>query len=328
MLFVLMHQAFEQYAKNLSLQQKNEWAKIQGRFESFSFLEATEQTLRVVAAAFDNRALSTEQRRQIETETQTIVQTLMSQDALPFGLQFSAEKLFSQCYPLHPLSLLILPVLCQKIAQNERTLFSYLGSGEAHGFKYSLQKLKHFGDWIYPHELFDYFIQNSPVATSDHLTYRRWLEVITALERLGDAPENQVQLLKSIGLFNIIGAQGGLKASSELVQLCLPKPENADAVLEHLEKKSVLKYQKFSLEYRVWQGSDFDLETVLIETQQQARFVSLADILNQRKSLSPVVARKYSIQYATLRYFQPIFSDSFSEKKTCPRKTWRRLFFI
>ena len=328
MLFVLMHQAFEQYAKNLSLQQKNEWAKIQGRFESFSFLEATEQTLRVVAAAFDNSGLSVEQREQIEINTQAIAEILKTQNALSNGLTLdTAQAIFKQCYPLHPLSLLILPVLCQKIAQNERTLFSYLGSGEAHGFKYSLQKLKHFGDWIYPHELFDYFIQNSPVATSDHLTYRRWLEVITALERLGDAPENQVQLLKSIGLFNIIGAQGGLKASSELVQLCLPQQENTDAVLEHLEKKSVLKYQKFSLEYRVWQGSDFDLETALIETQQQARFVSLADILNQRKSLSPVVARKYSIQYATLRYFQPIFSDSFSEKKHLSAQNMAQIIF-
>jgi hypothetical protein len=62
MLFVLMHQAFERYAKGLTVQQKNEWTKVQGRFESFSFLESVEQTLRVVAAAFDNRALSSEQR--------------------------------------------------------------------------------------------------------------------------------------------------------------------------------------------------------------------------------------------------------------------------
>jgi hypothetical protein len=36
----------------------------------------------------------------------------------------------------------------------------------------------------------------------------------------------------------------------------------------------------------------------------------LAEILNKRKTLLPVVARKYSIDKATLRYFQPIYADS------------------
>lgn len=328
MLLVLIQQTFEQYAKSLSLEQKNDWSKIQGRFESIAFLESAEQILRVVAAAFDNRALSVGQREQIEIETQAITNILARQNALPHGLNIeTAQAIFKQCYPLHPLSLLILPRLCQKIAQNERTLFCYLGSSEEHGFKDSLQKLKQFGGWIYPHEVFDYFIQNSPVASSDYLTYRRWLEVITALERLGDAPPSQTQLIKSIGLFNIIGAQGGFKASSELVSLCLPKSENTEAVLAQLAKKSVLKYQKFSLEYRVWQGSDFDLETAIIETGQQACVDSLAHILNQRKSLSPVVARKYSIQYATLRYFQPIFTDSLSDKKNLSAHNLPQIIF-
>lgn len=316
MLFVLMHQAFERYAKGLTVQQKNEWTKVQGRFESFSFLESVEQTLRVVAAAFDNSTLSSEQRKQLETETARMAKTLAEQKALPSALdEQNASKLFCQCYPLHPLSLLILPVLCQKIAQNERTLFSYLGSSEAHGFKYSLQRLQNVGDWIYPHELFDYFIQNSPVATSDHLTYRRWLEVITALERLCDGSEQQTQLLKSIGLFNILGTQGGLKASPELVALCFPENQSIDQTLDQLTKKYVLQYRKFSHEYRVWEGSDFDLETELINTQQQSGLLFLAETLNKRKSLTPVVARKYSIQYATLRYFEPMFTDSLSHKK-------------
>ncbi len=315
LLVVLMHQAFEQYAKGLDKQQKNEWQKIQGRFESISFLESAEQTLRVVAAAF-NHSLSIDEQDIVKSQTDAITQTLASQNALPSGLNVeSASQIFKDCYPLHPLSLLILPVLCQKIAQNERTLFSYLGSSEAHGFQQSLQKLNRVGEWIFPHELFDYFIQNSPVATGDHLTYRRWLEVITALERLGDAPTQQAQLLKSIGLFNIIGAQGGFKSSPDLVKLCLPDNVSVTEVLAELSAQAVLQYRKFNHEYRIWQGSDFDLETALLETQQQMRFDSIAHILNQRKTLPPLVARKYSIQYATLRYFQPVFTDSRSYKK-------------
>ena len=63
-------------------------------------------------------------------------------------------------YPLHPLSAMILPQLCQLISQNERTLFSYLGSGEQSGFKHMLKELKNLGEYIRPDHIFDYFLNN------------------------------------------------------------------------------------------------------------------------------------------------------------------------
>lgn len=50
-LVVLLHQAIELYAQSLGEQLKNEWKKVQGRFETIPFLESTEQTLRVMKAA-------------------------------------------------------------------------------------------------------------------------------------------------------------------------------------------------------------------------------------------------------------------------------------
>ena len=52
-LFVMLHQSFEQYAKGLGENLKNEWSKVQGRFEEVPFLESAEQVLRVVSAAFE-----------------------------------------------------------------------------------------------------------------------------------------------------------------------------------------------------------------------------------------------------------------------------------
>ena len=307
---VLMHQGFEQYAKGFGESLRNEWQKIQGRFESVSFLESAEQTLRIIAAAFHNQ-FNQNDAQLVTNQAEKIATVLDTQNALPKGLDIvTASELFAQCYPLHPLVLLILPVLCQKVAQNERTLFSYLGSIEAHGFKDSLQQLKSVGEWILPCEIFDYFIQNQPLATLDHATNRRWIEVISALERLGDCENHHQQLLKTVGLFNIIGSQSGFKASKELLDLCLPTVSQVENSLEFLTQKSLLQFRRYNSEYRIWEGSDFDLESALEEELQRAGHESLAEILNKRKTLLPVVARKYSIDKATLRYFQPIYADS------------------
>jgi hypothetical protein len=310
LLVVLMHQAFEQYSKSLAEAQKQEWSKVQGRFENISFLESTEQTLRVISAAFRSE-LTSEEQQDIKHQTTEIVGVLEKQNALLPGLSAEAAiDVLAKCYPLHPIAALLLPTLCQKVAQNERTLFSYLGSQEYFGFKDSLNRLQHVGDWVLPWAIFEYFIENQPSATTDHATHRRWTEVITATERLGDVDEREVQLLKTIGLFNIIGRQAGFKASSEILNLCFPKSVNVEQLLKRLQSKSIINFRKYSSEYRVWEGSDFDLDAAVIETTQQLGRFNLAEALTQQNTLMPIVARKYSIESGVLRYFQPFYADA------------------
>ena len=137
-----------------------------------------------------------------------------------------------------------------------------------------------------PWEIYQYFILNQPGLTTDHATHRRWAEVVMALERLGDAPIQEIQLLKTIGLLNIISAQGGLKASKEIIALC--GDGNRDTInnaLESLQEKSIITYRKYNAEYRVWQGSDFDLEASVQEQKAQMTSVHLAETLNEKKLL-------------------------------------------
>lgn len=307
---VLMHQAFEQYSKGLGEDLKNEWVKVQGRFETIPFLESAEQTLRVIAAAFRNQ-LTAEQQQDIKGQVTNIVEVLAQQSALFPGLSVEpAIEILTQCYPLHPMAALILPTLCQKVAQNERTLFSYLGSQESFGFKDGVNRLKRIGAWVLPWEIFEYFIENQPSATTDHITHRRWAEVITATERLGDAHVLESQLLKTIGLFNILGSQAGFKASSELLTLCFPPSVDVDYLLTNLQKKSIINYRKFSSEYRIWEGSDFDLELAVQETIQRMGRFNVAETLAHRNKLPPIVARKYSIKNGTLRMFSAVYIDA------------------
>jgi len=56
-----------------------------------------------------------------------------------------------------------------------------------------------------------------------------------------------------------------LKASMELLQLCFPDAAQVSEALEELQRKSVITYRKFSGEFRIWEGSDFDLEAEVVE---------------------------------------------------------------
>lgn len=326
-IFTLMHQGFEQYARGLGEDLRNEWSKIQGRFEQIPFLESTEQTLHVISKAFINN-ITKSAKSKIAKQCNKIAAILSQEKALPGTLdEHSATRLFVKCYPLHPITALLLPILCQKMAQNERTLFNYIGSKEQFGFRDSMNHIKKIGDWVMPWEVYEYFILNQPAVLTNPTTHRRWAEVVTALERLGDAPDKQVQMLKTIGLFNIIGAQDGFKASENVIHLCNSNKKKVKLATNGLIKKSVILFRKYSNEYRVWQGSDFDIEAAVQEELNQIGRFDLPEALNNIEIIQPIVAHRHTIQKGALRYFTPLFVDMAYYKKVSAAANQQRIIF-
>lgn len=323
LLVVLLHQGFDLYARGLGEKLRNDWAKVQGRFQTVSFVEPAEQVLRVVAAAFSN-TLTAAQGGRVRAKADRFAKALAAANALPSALDTAAAgAIFAQCYPIHPVALLLLPDLCQRFAQNERTLFSYLGSREPHGFRDALASLRRAGDWLHPATVYDYFVRNQPAVLSDPLTHRRWAEVVTAVERAGriDAGKDAAQperapssLAKAVGLLNLVSRADGLKASEDVLRLLFPSRPAFRAAVARLHDASVVQYRRFSGEYRVWQGTDFDIdERTDAEAQRLGRF-DLAKTLAERTDAAPVVARRHSAETGTLRYFDVVFADPESRR--------------
>ena len=327
LLLVLLHQSIEQYARGVGESLKNEWAKIQGRFEEIPFLESAEQTLRVVNAAISSKTFDTVTDKKIEADIASAIKALSSEGVLPSSLKRTeAMSLFKGLYPLHPLSAMILPQLCQLISQNERTLFSYLGSREQNGFRDMLEKLASPGEFITPDHIFDYFLTNQPSVNGDYLTQRRWAESVSVVERISDVSNEEMAVLKTVGLINLLGNRGSMRASEKTV--CAVFGSKGKAALVQLTKLSALVHRKFNNEFRVWQGSDFDLEAeVQNQINQQGPF-SLAEKVTENQSLPPLVARKYSIENGALRYFTLTFVDVISFKKVSKQKTPQIFIFL
>jgi hypothetical protein len=313
-LFVLLHQSFEQYAKGLGESLKREWSKIQGRFEEIPFIESAEQVMRILSVAFEQK-LPVSPARALAKRTKSISKSLSEQSALPAGLaETDANKLFEACYPLHPVTSLLLPALCQKVAQNERTLFSYLGSHEEYGMQDLLTRFASVEEYVLPHHIYDYFVTNQPAVLGDYLTHRRWAEVVTALERIGDSDQTSLNLLKTIGILNIIGGKGGFRASPEVLSTLFDNSDAFKKAIRYLESESVITFRKFSGEYRVWQGSDFDLESAVSDWLNNLGDFPLADSLTKNCSMAPVIARRYAVENGALRFFEPAFIDATSLK--------------
>ena len=139
----ILHQDFSRYADRLAGRERAEWDKVRGRFEDIAFDEPVDELLRLIAEA---RSQSSEGMKldQVAPADQKQFRALCEQACkLQLAPQHMTEREFCdllvRCYPLHPLAALVLGPLFRKLAQNERSVFSFLESSEPHGLRDHLQ---------------------------------------------------------------------------------------------------------------------------------------------------------------------------------------------
>ena len=182
LIFGLLHQSFIDYAHGIASAQRNEWAKIQGRFEDIPFIESADQMLRLIGQAID-RSTDTSFNSTVNKWAKKWQSALSDAEMSNY---FSASDLAS-IFPLHPLSALILPILCTKFSQNDRTLFTFLASGEPDSFSTFLAQ-SNFGAEKIPvfklHKVYDYFVESAGMSISARPQFQRWIEIQS---RLSDA---------------------------------------------------------------------------------------------------------------------------------------------
>lgn len=305
----VLHQAFEYYGEHLLASARKEWAKVQGRFADIAFLEPPEQQMRLAAQAVG--ALGHRPEPELIRRAQAAAEGIVALGQAPRALgEAEFLSVAHDAAPLHPTVLLALPHLFRRFAQNERSLFAYLLSGEPHAVpdlwpvRPALVRLS---------DLFDYFAMNLLGSLARQAFARRWLEVVDAVERTPDLNDLEVQTLKTVGLLGVLGDVSTLSPSAELISLALrDTPDDSEVLhtLQALEHRSLLVYRRFNRSYRVWEGSDVDIEERLEEGRRSAGAqLALSEILERYLPRRPLVARRHSFDTGTLRSFEVRYLD-------------------
>jgi hypothetical protein len=320
LLITILHQAFDQYAAGLRPVLRNEWAKIQGRFEDVAFQDPPEQLLRVVGGGIlqTPSPLVTAYLKQATA----IAEKLYDLGCAPPSLskrQFS--EVMASCAPLHPVTALTLARLCRKFGQNQRSLFSFLTSRNTSGLATYLERDIHSDSprFFSLAELFDYMSDALGNGLSVGEAGSRWAEVMATLDAHRDISSVEAEVVKTVGLLNIVGPYGKLRASIEVLRLAL-SGQDVRKACDSLQKRSVLVFRRHSSSYMLWQGSDIDLDQRLGEAARRVSpNASLAGRIDSRYSARPLVAKRHSFETGTLRFFRIRFADVATFSKVLER---------
>lgn len=309
-LITTVHQSLESYAYALSKTQQQEWTKVKGRFREITFNEPVEQLLflasEYVAEHFENKISKAIIEKCLKFTTET--------KAFNFNNDF-LKDIASKLYPLDILSANILTLSLQRYGQNERSLFSFLESSDHTGLAKFNKRENPFYNLsnVYDYLNFNFYSFLTSRYNPDFSAWSSIRSSIEAVERAFDTNINDyIKAVKTIGLLNIFSASGAVLDLNFFINYLEIACGISDAkgVITNLEAKNIIRYRSHSKRFILFEGTDLDIQTALIEAGNKISEVGdITTLLNKHIQFSPVFAKQYSFATGTPRYFEFKVSD-------------------
>ncbi len=287
---LLLHRNLLNYAASLPHSVRSEWKKIEGRFHTIQYVDDSKEIHRLITEILSSRFRNGQAPRPKGFSS-------LARRARQLGLfsDYSEKELtdlLAKGYPIEPTTLHLLPRLSARVAQNERTLFSFL-------FGVDPDRA------ITPSVLYDYFSSEMQSDSTVGGTYKQWLETQSAISKTADDPKAVAALktacLLGLGLSgersragknHLLFALGGLEATS-----------SGEVVVESLIDKKLLLHRQHSDEVAVWHGTDLDLRGRLQEEEHRLKeHFEIIDFLTREVPPPTWKPLRYNDQFHVRRY--------------------------
>ena len=321
----ILHQAFEHYSNRAAASQREEWAKVQGRFEDIAFVEPADQILQLIGSAIKNKATQGVVDLRLPPAPNLNLNQLADEDDF--------RELLRNCLPLHPTVALLIGPIFRKFAQNERSLFAFLNAVEPHGLRDFLENRSYDGNMLpmfsIP-DLYDYLQLSMGNRLYTSREGDRWIEIEMAINRFADPSPLLVKLIKTIGLLGIVGeVSKNLNASEAVLRYALNDQtagfeDEFRTTLEDIQVRSIAIYRRHNKTYALWEGSDINIEERLQHAEGQLNpNERLMTYLSNFMPPRPLIARRHLFEKGALRYFTVRYTDleNFEDTLAAPLDT-------
>ena len=326
-LALLLHQGLSRYATNTSVTVQREWKKIEGRFETIQFVDDSKELYQIVGQIMRQiRSSELPPRRALTRGLSTCQKVGLFGDFSPE----ETEQMLSDAYPLEPITLYLLPRVSSRVAQNERTLFTYL---------YSLVT----GDSVSsspvsPSSMYDYF---SDAMRSDSLpggSYHTWLETESALHKADSAVDQETLKCACLLGLGLVGERS--RVSRKLLESAVSGYRSVAAARDSVKRliaSNLLLYRVKADSVSIWHGTDLDLRGRLEQEKERLgpRFDHVAFLASEAPP-APWKSIDYNVEYGTERYFESrylaaqtiVTADSVADVLPSPSTADGILYFV
>lgn len=314
-LMLISHKEIANYIDKLPKQKVDGWRGVSERFKHIHLNNNFTQTYEIISSVIKK---ARKEWSAFEKEYKDAFASLLKRYAGHAIFADMAEKdcdrTIRGCYPLHPVTTFMLPRLSERVAQNERTLFTFLS---AKGTSTLPTFLESYHDdcfkVITPDIIFDYFeplFRKESYASELHKNYMLTKAI---LEKL-DEELLEAKIIKALSLIYILEQFDKIKPTADeldgMYSLDYTHEEVRQAI-DNLINKEYVIYLKVSNEYlRLKQSSGVDVKQEIVNTiERHSQKFSIKETLNLASLDNYMYPSKYNDEREMTRYFSFEFID-------------------
>lgn len=304
---MVAHKSIKEYGSYLSDATINAFTGIEGRIEEVLFNTSSKNNYELIQNAIKTKSDKLELVPQADKYfgKKTVEEYYK---IAGFKSSFTIEEfekiIVRGCYPLSPVSAYALLNISEKVAQNERTLFTFISKDEP--FSMAKYVLEHPAagarEWIItPDRIYDYFKNVFKKEIGNEYIHTEWLNAEYAISKTTSI--EKISILKTLAVLNIINKYDEMPPTEEILIVSSGLP-NAKDMIEALENEKLV-YKKGSnncYAFKTRAGSE--LKNEIKNRRAIKNGVDISSVFSLISDAQYILPKRYNNNYSMTRYFR------------------------
>lgn len=306
---MVAHKSIKEYGKYLSQDLINMFTGIEGRLIEKFFVTSSKNNYELIKNAIikDTSALKKIPHfdKYLGTDITTEYYNLPAFKSNFLESEFN-NVLMRGCYPLNPIAAYLLLNISEKVAQNERTLFTFISNDEPYSMARFVEEHTAGQEWSIGADLiYDYFSSLFKKDVSNEYIHNIWLSAEYAIGKCDTI--DQKKIIKALAIVLIVNKEDEIPATEKYLRLCVNASDPEHAIYELQQKDYIYrKNSTGSYVFKTRAGSELKAE---IKRQREIKGdnVNYASALLEVTGKHFVIPRKYNTINMMTRYFRNEF---------------------
>jgi len=308
-LLLICHKDISNYIDGkLPKEKVDGWRGVSGRFEHIEIRNGFAQSYELIESSIvKDETLWT---RFLKKNSRAL--NLLEEASVLSNLADSASVsvLVKGCYPLHPVTTFLLPRISEKVAQNERTLFTYLTSAEKNALHEAYSMLKEEAlSFITPDNLFDYFeplFRRESYTSEVHSLFELTSRILARFEN--ESLESKI--IKTLMLIYVVAQFESLAPTKNQIVTAFTSTESSvDAIeraIDVLIREDAVVYLRRSngyLKLKESSGVNIEEEISRVIERNKSEFTT-SKILDEITTGKAIFPSRHNTENEIVRFFQ------------------------
>lgn len=306
---LVLHKPISEY-ESMQKSIKNAFKGIEGRVSPYYFTATMKNSFDLISNVIEKNDKTSLLIEESRNNYNKYLEDSLNIPGLSYEFDdyYRTHKLINDIFPLTPLAAYILVKINEKVAQNERTLFTFLAK-DAKNTLIDVIKKDIEIPFVRPSIVFDYF-KNQLIEEKDNLQLKKIANnAMSALSSTNNS--NEQEFIKTLALILMINDKSLLPSNISVIRNALMINDvQSDLLFKSLiEKNIIVERAGGFIEFKVNIG--FKIENVINDLiNRKFTSINLVKELNSRNNNKYIYPKLYNSRNAITRFYRSEFIEA------------------